>query len=53
MRHAIEVVWTKGDGRWLQEIFRRPAGNVATRPTNSEFIAGMAEYMAIKASIDS
>lgn len=51
MRHAIEVVWTKGDCDWLEEIFGRPAGNISTRPTNSEFIARMAEYISIKLSI--
>lgn len=51
MRHAVEVVWTKGDLKWLEEIFRRPAGDIATRPTNSEFIARMAEYMSIQLSI--
>ncbi len=51
MRHAIEVVWTKGDKEWLEEIFRRPAGDISTRPTNSEFIARMAEYISIKLSI--
>lgn len=51
MRHAIEVVWTKGDCEWLEEIFGRPAGNISTRPTNSEFIARLAEYISIKLSI--
>lgn len=51
MRHAIEVVWTKGDTVWLEEIFKRPAGDISTRPTNSEFIARLAEYISIKLSI--
>lgn len=47
MRHAIEVVWTKGDLVLLSDIFGRTAGNIAERPTNSEFIARLVEYMTI------
>ena len=44
IRHAVEVVWTKGDVAALSELFKRPAGNVRERPTNTEFIAVITEY---------
>ena len=37
--------------KWLEEIFCRPAGNIEDRPTNSEFIARMAEYISIRLSV--
>lgn len=41
IRHAIEVVWTRGDPRRLKELFYHSAG----RPTNAEFIALLSTHL--------
>ena len=47
MRHAIEVAWTRGDSRLMEQIFGRTISDSRGRPTNSEFIAMLADYIRI------
>lgn len=44
MRHAVEVVWKRGNKRLLNEVFS-PA--LEKRPSNSEFIAMVADYLIV------
>lgn len=47
MRHAIEVAWTRGDFRLMEQIFGHTISDSRSRPTNSEFIAMLADYIRI------
>ncbi len=51
MRHLIEVTWDRGDLDILQEKFGYTVSNLKGKPTNSEFIALMADdfRMEVKA----
>ena len=53
IRHAIEVAWDRGDLDTLQGFFGYTVSNVKGKPTNSEFIAMIADRLAlqIKASV--
>lgn len=54
IRHAIEVAWDRGDLETLQKYFGYTVSNVKGKPTNSEFIAMIADrlQLAQKAEID-
>lgn len=43
IRHAIEVAWSRGDAEVLQEIFGCTISSERGKPTNSEFIAQIAD----------
>ena len=43
IRHAIEVAWNRGDAEVLQEIFGYTINVNRGKPTNSEFIAQIAD----------
>ena len=43
IRHAIEVAWSRGDTEVLQEIFGYTINVSKGKPTNSEFIAQIAD----------
>lgn len=43
IRHAIEVAWSRGDTEVLQEIFGCTISSERGKPTNSEFIAQIAD----------
>lgn len=43
IRHAIEVAWSRGDKEVLQEIFGFTIATERGKPTNSEFIAQIAD----------
>ena len=46
IRHAIEVAWDRGDIEVLQKFFGYTVSNIKGKPTNSEFIAMIADYLS-------
>lgn len=48
IRHAIEVAWERGDLDTLQSIFGYTVSTSKGKPTNSEFIAMLADRMLLK-----
>lgn len=42
IRHAIQVIWTKGDRDFYRQLFPDNAGH---KPTNSQFISLFTEYL--------
>ena len=46
MRRAIEVAWDRGDEEIRQKIFRGTVSANKGKPTNSEFIAMIAEHIS-------
>ncbi|MEG0229530.1 MAG: sporulation transcription factor Spo0A [Oscillospiraceae bacterium] len=48
IRHAIEVAWARGDIEVLNSIFSYTISNDRGKPTNSEFIAMLADHIRIK-----
>lgn len=48
IRHAIEVAWDRGDLETLQRFFGYTVSNIKGKPTNSEFIAMIADSLSIK-----
>lgn len=47
IRHAIEVAWNKGRSDSINAIFNAKVFNANERPTNSEFIALLAEKLIL------
>ncbi|MFZ5975859.1 MAG: sporulation transcription factor Spo0A [Bacillota bacterium] len=47
LRHAIEVAWTRGDMEAIQEYFGFTVNSEKGKPTNSEFIAMIADRIKI------
>ena len=47
IRHAIEVAWDRGDLETLQKYFGYTVSNVKGKPTNSEFIAMIADRLTL------
>ena len=47
IRHAIEVAWDRGDLETLQKYFGYTVSNVKGKPTNSEFIAMIADRISL------
>ncbi len=45
IRHAIEVSWTRGDYDLMEEIFGNSVAYDRAKPTNSEFIATLADRL--------
>lgn len=45
IRHAIEVAWSRNDDCRLKEAFKYSANSGKSRPTNSEFIALLAQHI--------
>lgn len=45
IRHAIEVSWTRGDYDLMEEIFGNSVAFDRAKPTNSEFIATIADRL--------
>lgn len=45
IRHAIEVAWDRGNVETHDKIFGYSVSASKGRPTNSEFIAGIADYV--------
>lgn len=48
IRHAIEVAWDRGDIEVLQKFFGYTVSNIKGKPTNSEFIAMIADFLSLK-----
>ncbi|MCL2003293.1 MAG: sporulation transcription factor Spo0A [Oscillospiraceae bacterium] len=48
IRHAIEVAWDRGDLETLQSIFGYTVSNAKGKPTNSEFIAMIADRLQLQ-----
>ena len=48
IRHAIEVAWDRGDIEVLQRFFGYTVSNIKGKPTNSEFIAMIADSLTLK-----
>ena len=51
IRHAIEVAWDRGDVDTLNSYFGYTIQNNRGKPTNSEFIAMIADNMRLKYKI--
>lgn len=48
IRHAIEVAWDRGDVEVLQKFFGYTVSGIKGKPTNSEFIAMIADSLQLK-----
>ena len=48
IRHAIEVAWDRGDLEVLQKYFGYTVSNIKGKPTNSEFIAMIADRLSLQ-----
>lgn len=48
IRHAIEVAWDRGDIETLQKYFGYTVSNIKGKPTNSEFIAMIADCICLE-----
>ncbi len=48
IRHAIEVAWDRGDTDTLNSIFGYTVANTKGKPTNSEFIAMIADRLRLQ-----
>lgn len=51
IRHAIEVAWDRGDLETLQKFFGYTVSNVKGKPTNSEFIAMIADCLCLRRKV--
>ena len=47
IRHAIEVAWSRGNGEAISKIFGNTINVSKSKPTNSEFIAMIADRLRI------
>ena len=43
IRHAIEISWTRGDIKVMEEIFGNSVDFDRSRPTNAEFLTAIAD----------
>jgi len=48
IRHAIEVSWTRGDYDLMEDIFGHSVDYDRAKPTNSEFIATLADKLRLE-----
>lgn len=48
IRHAIEIAWSRGDLDTLQHYFGYSVSNTKGKPTNSEFIALIADQLQLQ-----
>ncbi len=48
IRHAIEVAWNRGDTETINRIFGYSISKNKDKPTNSEFIAMISDYLNIE-----
>lgn len=51
IRHAIEVAWDRGDLETLQRFFGYTVSNIKGKPTNSEFIAMIADSLSLRRKV--
>ncbi len=47
IRHAIEVSWNRGDYEYMEELFGHSVDYDKAKPTNSEFIATVADKLRL------
>ena len=52
IRHAIEVSWTRGDYELMEDIFGHSVDYDRAKPTNSEFIATLADKLRLERSYE-
>lgn len=52
IRHAIEVAWNRGNTEAIDEIFGYTVSAVKSKPTNSEFIAMIADKLRLAHKTD-
>lgn len=50
IRHAIEVSWNRGDYEYMEELFGHSVDYDRAKPTNSEFIATVADKLRLDLS---
>ena len=48
IRHVIEAAWTRGDLDTIQRFFGYTVSNTKGKPTNSEFIALIADKLQLQ-----
>jgi len=48
VRHAIEISWNRGDYDTMEDIFGHSVDYDKAKPTNSEFIATIADYLRVE-----
>ena len=48
IRHAIEISWTRGDYDLMEEVFGHSVDYDRAKPTNSEFIATIADKLRLE-----
>lgn len=49
MRHAVECVWNHGEGMdIIEEVFGNTVSSMRGKPTNSQFVATVAEYLKLQ-----
>ena len=48
IRHAIEVAWGRGDQKTVENIFGYTISAAKGKPTNSEFIAMIADKLRLE-----
>lgn len=48
IRNAIEVSWERGNSALFEQLFGYCNSNEYSRPTNSEYIATVADYIRLK-----
>lgn len=48
IRNAIEVSWERGNGELFEELFGYCNAGEYSRPTNSEYIATVADYIRLE-----
>ena len=51
IRHAIEVAWDRGDLETLQKYFGYTVNSCKGKPTNSEFIAMIADCLSLRRKV--
>ena len=51
IRHAIEVAWTRGQVETIHDLFGYTINTRKGKPTNSEFIAMIADKMRLEYSV--
>ena len=48
IRHSIEILWQTGDFSIINKVFGREVNLCEKKPTNSEFLATLADYIVIR-----
>ena len=48
IRHAIEVAWSRGNIDSISELFGYTVSSTKAKPTNSEFIAMVADHLRLE-----